>query len=133
MKKFLSILKCAAAVFVGIIAIIFIFVEIRPIFAGDFKLFESPALAFIKYFFRAIFFIFMLLNTIKIFYCVLKNRSVDLEGAIFNGAIVVAAALTFFFYDWYIALILLVLNIGLYAIRMFNGEKEKPLEVANNN
>ena len=130
MKKFLTILKCAAAVFVGIIAIVFIFVELRPIFAGDFKLFESPVLAFFKYFFRAILYIFMLVNVVKVFYCAIKHRSVDLEGLIFNGMIVLATTLTFAFYEWYIALILLVLNLGLFAIRVFNAKKEKPQQVA---
>lgn len=125
MKKFLLILKYIATTFTGLIATVFAFVEIRPLFAGDFLLMESPALGFVKYFFRGLFFLAMLVNAIKIFYCLFKNKGVNLEGAIFNGAIVAGSVMTFMFYEWYIALLLSVLNLLMFAIRLFIGEKEK--------
>ena len=132
MKKVLTVLKYIACVFTGIIALVFTFVEIRPLFAGDFLLMESPALGFVKYLFRTLFFLLMATNAIKVFYCVLKKRSIDLEGVIFNGAALVGASMTFMFYELYIAMIILLLNLLLLAIRIFNQEKEQSQEAQAN-
>ena len=131
MKKFLSILKCFGCVFTGVIALVFAFVEIRPISAGDFLLMESPALGFIKYFFRAIIFLLIILNTVKVFYSVLKKRGLDQYGLIFNGAVIIATLFTFGFYEWYIAALIILLNIVVLIIRIFNAPIElsgKPKE-----
>ena len=120
MNKVLSILKYIACVFTGLIALIFAFVEIRPLFAGDFLLMESPALGFIKYLFRALFFLLVISNAIKVFYCVLKKREIDLKATIFNGAVLLGSSISFMFYEWYIALIILVFNILIFVLRVFN-------------
>ena len=129
MKKFLSILKYIDCVFVGIIALVFTFVEIRPLFAGDFLLMESSGLAFIKYLFRTLFFLLMAVNAAKVFYCVFKKRNIDLEGIIFNATIIVAAAMTFMFYEWFVAAVILVLNLLLFIIRIFNERQKQNQEV----
>ena len=131
MKKFLSVLKCIGCVFTGVIALVFTFVEIRPIFAGDFLLMESPALGFIKYFFRAIIFLLVILNTVKVFYYVLKKRGLDQYGLIFNGAVIIATLFAFGFYEWYIAALIILLNVVVLIIRIFNAPIElsgKPKE-----
>lgn len=131
MKKLFAVLKCVGASFVGIISLVFAFIEIRPLFAGDWKLMEVPAVSFIEYLLRAIFFLFMFVNALKAFLCVIKQRGLSLTAIIFNGAIIAASAVTFLFYEWYISLILVVLNSLMMVIRIFikdEREQEKSTE-----
>ena len=125
MKFFLAILKYIAAVLTGVIGLVFAFVEIRPLFAGDFKLMESPAASFIGYLFRGIFFLIMFINALKVFMCVLKGRGLSLSAIVFNGAIIAASAVSFLFYEWYIALLIVILNLLMLIVRIFTQEKQE--------
>ena len=123
MKLFLNILKYIASSIVGVLSLVFAFIEIRPLFAGDFLLMESPAASFIGYLFRALFFLVMFINALKVFLCVLFRRELSLAALIFNGVLIVGSVLSFLFYEWFIALILVVLNLLMLIIRLFNKNK----------
>ena len=125
MKKLFAVLKCIGASLVGIIGLVFAFIEIRPLFAIDWKLMEIPAVSFIEYLLRAIFFLFMFINALKVFMCVIQQRGLSLSAIIFNGAIVAASAVTFLFYEWYISLILVILNSLTLVIRVFTKDKKE--------
>ena len=125
MKKLFAVLKCIGASLVGIISLVFAFIEIRPLFAIDWKLMEIPIVSFIEYLLRAIFFLFMFINALKVFMCVIQQRGLSLSAIIFNGAIVAASAVTFLFYEWYISLILVVLNSLMLVIRVFTKDKKE--------
>ena len=128
MKKLFAVLKCIGASLVGVIGLVFAFIEIRPIFAGDWKLMESPAISFIEYLLRGVFFLFVFINALKVFMCVIQERGLSLSAIIFNGALIAASAITFFFYEWYISLILVVLNSLMLVLRVFIKDKEKDPE-----
>ena len=123
MNKLFAVLKYIGATFVGVVGLVFAFIEIRPIFAGDWKLMEIPAISFIEYLLRAIFFLFMFINALKVFMCVMHQRGLSLSAIVFNGALIAASAITFIFYEWYISLILVVLNSLMLVIRVFIKEK----------
>ena len=125
MKKFLTVLYCFVASLAGIISLVFAFIEIRPLFAGDWKLMEIPAVSFIEYLLRGIFFLFMFVNALKVFMCVIQQRGLSLSAIIFNGALIAASGVTFLFYEWYISLALVIVNALMMVIRVFTIDKKE--------
>lgn len=118
MRIVLSTIKYLIVFILFIISLVFAFIEIRPLFAGDFLLMESAFIGFIKYLFRAMFFIFMSYNAFITFYCVLRNKRLNLNGIIFACVSIFVSLMTFMFYDWYVAFIVLATNLALLAIRL---------------
>ena len=129
MRLIKLILSYAALAISTIIAFVFIFIEIRPVFAGDFKLLENPALGVVSYLFRAIFYFLMIVNAILIVIDIIKKNKSELIYIIFNATLVGVSFLTLFFYDWYISLALALFNVFTLLIRLLNiNVKKKNVE-----
>lgn len=116
MKKVLSILGYIGLFLVSVLSLVFAFVEIRPLFAGDFTLMESPAMSFITYLFRGLFYLSILAFAIILTVKKIKKSPFALSTFIVSLLMLVGALFTFFFYDYYIALAVIGITVVLLAI-----------------
>lgn len=119
MRLFRNILAFFALGLSTIVSLAFTFVELRPIFAGDFNLMEDPGLSIAGYLFRAFFYILMVVNAVLIAINIIKGNKLDLFGLIFNAALVTVAFVSLIFYEWYVSLAVILLNVSTLLIRIF--------------
>lgn len=107
------------SILTGIIGLIFAFIELRPLFASDFLLYENPTFSFVSYLLRGLFFIIVIFNAVILSIHVFIGKKFSILGTLLTIAIILGAGLSFLFFQWYVALILVVLNLILLVIRLF--------------
>ena len=129
MKILKSILLYASSVLAGLVALVFAFLEIRAVFAGDIKLMENPVGIAFSYIFRFVFYALMLTSVVLLIIRYIKKKPFDLLDMLFNAALIGGSFLSLLYYDWFISLVLAVLNIFLFMDRLFILPKEVKEEI----
>ena len=107
---------------VVLLSLVFAFVELRSLFAGDFALFNSSALGFFQYLFRGLFFLFISGYCIYLFIYFLNNKILGFGHYVIAGALLVSSLFTIFFYvlNVYLACIALAaIPVIIVALRKF--------------
>lgn len=107
---------------VALLSLVFAFVELRSLFAGDFSLFNSPSLGFFQYLFRGLFFVSLSGYSIYLFIYFLRNKILGFGHYVVAGALLVSSLFTIFFYvlNVYLACIALAaIPVIIVAIRKF--------------
>ena len=87
---------------VALLSLVFAFVELRSLFAGDFSLFNSPALGLCQYLFRGLFFISISTYSIYLFIYFLRNKILGFGHYVIAGALLLCSIMTIFFYVLYV-------------------------------
>ena len=102
--------------------VIFAFIELRTLFAGDWSLFNSPVLGFFAYFFRSIFFLGVFANalTIAMYIGLKEEKDRYLTPLIIGGSLFVASFMSLFFYASFIALIIIAVSVIPLVIALLN-------------
>lgn len=124
MKILKSILLYASSVLAGLVALVFAFLEIRAVFAGDIKLMENPVGSAFSYIIRFVFYALMLTSVVLLIIRYIRKKPFDLLDMLFNAALIGGSFLSLLYYDWFISLVLAVLNIFLFMDRLFILPKE---------
>ena len=125
MKSLLS--KILSFIGLGItilFAFIFAFIELRSLFAGDFVLFNNPAIGFFNYLFRGLFFLGLVALAVFLIIYIAKKKEGYLGLLILGGTLFVSSFFGLFFYTWYIALLIAVISLNPLLISLFNLLKE---------
>lgn len=106
--------------FASLIALIFAFVEIRCLFAGDFTLMNNPASSFFGYLFRGLFYLGIIALAVTLIIFKIKNK--DINEILFFASIglFVGSFVTFAFYDYYVTLIVIFITLILGFITSIN-------------
>ena len=125
MNKFKLVLCYVASSINILIGLVFAFIDIRPLFAGDYKLMESPTLSFVTYLFRAAFFLLIIANAILVIILKVKKQKSNLMGLLFNASIVGVGLLSILFYDWFVAVLLVVITTLTLVIRLTSKDEMK--------
>ena len=109
-------------VVVALLSLVFAFVELRSLFAGDFTLFNSSALGFFQYLFRGLFFVSISGYCIYLFVYFLKNKILGFGHYVVAGALLVSSIFTIFFYVLYVyfaCIALAAIPVIIVALRKF--------------
>ena len=109
-------------VIVALISLVFAFVELRSLFAGDFTLFNSVALGFMQYLFRGLFFTTLSSYCIYLLIYFLKNKILGFGHYVIAGALLVCSIFTIFFYVLYVyfaCIALAVIPVIIVSLRKF--------------
>ena len=93
-----------------LVALAFTFVEFRSLFAGDFSLFNIPAVGFFHYFFRGLFFLSVVAISIIIIVFIAKGKERYITLFLICSGIFIASFVTLVFYIYYIALVIIVIS-----------------------
>ena len=107
---------------VALLSLVFAFVELRSLFAGDFLLFNSPALGFCQYLFRGLFFVSISGYCIYLFIYFLRNKILGFGHYVVAGALLVCSIFTVFFYVLYVyfaCIALAVIPVIIVSLRKF--------------
>ena len=92
-----------------LVAMVFAFVELRSLFAGDFLLMNSPALSFMGYLFRGLFFLTLVVYIIYLFISFIKNKGYSIACHIIAPSLFIASIFSLFFYVQYIYLAVIII------------------------
>ncbi len=109
-------------VIVALLSLVFAFVELRSLFAGDFTLFNSIALGFCQYLFRGLFFVSLSGYCIYLLVYFLRNKILGFGHYVIAGALLVCSIFTIFFYVLYVyfaCIALAVIPVIIVALRKF--------------
>ena len=107
---------------VALLSLVFAFVELRSLFAGDFLLFNSPALGFCQYLFRGLFFVSISGYCIYLFIYFLRNKILGFGHYVVAGALLICSVFTIFFYVLYVyfaCIALAVIPVIIVSLRKF--------------
>ena len=125
MKKFIYVLSWIGTILFGVLTNVFLFVELRTLFAGDWKLSENPTMSCFAYLFRSIFFLLMLINAVMVIVRLINHQKLTLNGLIFNAALIGGAIFTISFYEWYFVIIILLANVITLLVRLKIEERKE--------
>lgn len=109
-------------VVVALLSLVFAFVELRSLFAGDFTLFNSVGLGFCQYLFRGLFFVSLSGYCIYLLVYFLRNKILGFGHYVIAGALLVCSIFTIFFYVLYVyfaCIALAVIPVIIVALRKF--------------
>ena len=111
-------------------SLVFAFIELRTLFAGDWSLFNSPVLGFFTYFCRSVFFLGVLaVSVCLIMYIVLKEeRERYLFTLIVSGGLFIASFMSLLFYVWFIGLLIVFISLIPLVISLLRFLKKKETE-----
>ena len=103
-------------------SLVFTFIELRTLLAGDYALFNSPVLGFFSYFFRSVFFLGMFSNTLALaMYVGLKEEKERyLTLLIIGVGLFVGSFMSLLFYAWFIALIIIAVSLIPVIVALLN-------------
>ena len=132
LKIVFRILFIIGVVIISLIAILFAFIELRSLFSLDFLLFNNPIAGFFAYLSRGLFYLSMLGLTIAIVVLHILKRKIHISLQILSFVIFIGSLLSFIFYDFSIALIVMT-PCGLLAlICAFLDSASEKLKIALN-
>lgn len=119
MKTFRKIISSFFLIIASLVALVFAFVELRALFAGDFLLMNSVGAAFVAYLSRGLFFVILSGYAICILVSILKYNGVAPSHYVVAPTIVIASIFTVFFYTqwiyWVVILLALIPCISIYS------------------
>ena len=105
----------------GLLSLVFAFIEIRFIFAGDFLLMNTPALYFISYLLRFIFFIALGFFNISLLINIISQKGISAIYLVFAPIFFISSLFSIIFYSTFIYL--LVIFIALVPSIALIGKK----------
>lgn len=104
---------------------IFAFIELRTLFAGDYSLFNNPVLGFFAYFFRSVFFLGLIAESITLIIFISKKKEEFLSLLIISGGLFISAFMGLFFYAWFVAALIILISLFPVLISLLNFLKKK--------
>ena len=116
MRLVKSILVYLGLAIASLVALVFAFVELRSLFAGDFLLFNNPFLGALAYLLRGLY--FLLIITLCVFIVLFRVHKKKICIILFAAAIslLIGAFLSLIFYDYYVSLVIIFITLILMAI-----------------
>ncbi len=107
-----------------LLAIVFSFIELRSLIAGDYSLFNNPAEGFVGYLFRGLYFVIILVFFIFLLIIYLTNKEMKFIYYFIGMLLLIGSLFTVFFYSTYIyflvILITLLMNITFVLKKLFH-------------
>jgi len=95
----------------SLVSFVFVFIELRSLFAGDFLLFNNPVLAALTYLFRALFFLSLVAFSIFLMVIYLKKKEMHYIYYLLAASLTFGSFFSLFFYTNYIGLLVIFLAI----------------------
>ena len=132
MRLVKSILLYAFLGVLSIVALLFAFVELRSLFAGDFRLFNNPFLGGLAYFLRGLY--YLLIVTLCVFIVLFRTHHKKYCIILFAVAVslLIGALLSLMFYDYYISLVIIFVTailVTIVSIGFFSKKEQQACEV----
>ena len=102
MKIVGKVVLCFFLIIAGLISSILGFIEIRFLIAQEFLLMNSPALAFVGYLLRFIFFLMLFVYNFFLLIGILFNKKTGISNFFIVPSLIIASIFSIFFYSTYI-------------------------------
>ena len=109
MKLVGRIVSYTFLILVALVSLVFAFVELRSLFAGDFLLMNNAAMSFFAYLFRGLFFVSLCSYSVYLFIFFMKKKDLEFFNYLIAISLLIASLFTVFFYVQSIYLIIILL------------------------
>ena len=128
MKILKSVLVYLGLSLASLIALIFAFLELRSLFAGDFLLFNNAFLGALAYFLRGLY--YLLIIALCVFIVLFRTHHKKICIILFAASIslLIGAFITLMFYDYYISLVVILITAILVVITSLGFFKKEDQE-----
>ena len=107
MKILKNVLVYVALSIVTIVSLVFAFVELRALFAGDHLLFNNAFIGGLAYLMRGLYYLFIIALCVFIVIFRIKHQKINLVLWLTSLSIFIGAFMTLAFYDYYISLVII--------------------------
>ena len=107
MKIVKSILVYIGLVIASLVAIVFGFLQIRSLFAGDYSLMNNSTISFLGYLFRSLYFLSILALSIAIVVFRIKQKKICVILFMSSLALLVGAFLSFIHFEYFVSLVII--------------------------
>lgn len=111
-----------------IIGIVFSFVEMRTLFAGDYVLFNNPVEGAFAYLFRSLYFLSVIALVIIVVVYRIKHKKNNLYLFVSTACVFAGALFSLLFYDYFVSLAIIVPTLLLSVITGFGFFKKEEVE-----
>ena len=125
MKIVKSILVYIGLVIASLIAIVFGFLQIRSLFAGDYSLMNNSTISFLGYLFRGLYFLSILALSIAIVVFRIKQKKICIILFMSSLALLVGAILSFIHFEYYVSLVVIFVCLILAIITLIGFFKKE--------
>ena len=125
MKILKAVLTYFGLAIASLIGMLFAFVELRSLFAGDFLLMNSPFLGALGYFLRGLY--FLLIITLSVFIVLFRthNKKICIILLAVAISLLVGALLSLMFYDYYVSLVIIAASLILWLSQALASLEKK--------
>ena len=106
LRKVLSIIGCIITI---LVAVIFAFIELRAVVAGDFSLMNNPTNSILRYLFRGLFYLFMFALATSILISKIKNNKIEFTAFGAAVGVFIGALISLAFYHLIVGVIVIVI------------------------
>ena len=127
MKAIKSVLVCLGLALAYLVALVFMFLELRSLLLGDFILMENAALSFLTYLFKGLYFASICALCIFIFLFRVRKKRICIVLFMMSIGLLIGAIVSLIHFVYYVSLVLIAINLILVAITsigFFKREKE---------
>lgn len=125
MTLFKKILIYIISALVSLVAAVFMFVEFRSLFAGDFALMNNPGAAAVGYLFRGLYFLLIIALAVFIILFTIHKKKICIILFSSGLALFFGSLLSFMFYDQIIALVIVFITFCELVITAFGFFKKE--------
>ena len=108
-----------------LVSLIFAFLEMRSLVAGDFTLMNNQAIHFVRNLFRGIYYLSIIVVSIFVIYYIVKRKMVDDIVLYIDMALAVGSFMSLFFYEYYVGIVIIVINLIVFLIALPNSSLMK--------
>ena len=111
--KILSYIGLGLVVLIGLV---FAFIELRSLFAGDFSLFNNPASAFFRYLFRGLYYLAIVGMAIVTIVTLIRKKETNVYLTVVSASLLISSGFTVIFYQFYFAIGVMVVCLILFGV-----------------
>ena len=116
MKTFKSILMYVGLSLTALIAFVFMFLEMRSLFAGDFTLMENELLGFLTYLFKGLYFLSIVALAVSILIFKIRSKKICIILFMSSIGLLIGSFITFIYFVYFISFVIVFINAILVAI-----------------
>ena len=116
MKLVGKLFSYVGLVLASIIGLVFAFIELRSLFAGDFTLMNNVATAFINTLCRGLYYLSLMVVSVYTFVTLIRKKETNAYILTVASVVLICSGFTFVFYEYYVALAVMAAGIIVFAV-----------------
>lgn len=121
-KKVFRIIAYVLLGLLALLSLVFTFIEIRSLCAGDYQLMNNPSLSFVGYLFRGLFYFSLMSYSLYLIFFFIMKKEPSFPHYMIAITMLISSIITVFFYVssiYFIPIVIALLLCGIVTFRRF--------------